>query len=132
MVWGSGLGSMGPILLLLLAARLAESAPLNFVVILVDDWGFGDLGANGFGAETPNLDQLASEGMRLTDMHSNSVCTPSRAALQTGRYNMRTGIHGAFPSHRRAAIAAHVPCAAAPTPRTQRFLNSQPAPSKII
>ena len=54
------------------------------------------MGANGFGAETPNLDQLASEGMRLVDMHSNSVCTPSRAALQTGRYNMRTGIHGNF------------------------------------
>ena len=76
-------------------AATVYSAP-NFVIILVDDWGWGDMGANGYGAQTPNLDKLSSEGMRFYDMHANSVCTPSRAALQTGRYNLRAGIDGNF------------------------------------
>lgn len=80
---------------LLLANGDKQTQP-NFLVILVDDWAWGDAGYNGYGAETPNLDQLASEGMVFRDMHANSVCTPSRAALQTGRYNMRAGIHGNF------------------------------------
>eukprot|EP00931_Biecheleriopsis_adriatica_P048106 TRINITY_DN27787_c0_g1_i2.p1 TRINITY_DN27787_c0_g1~~TRINITY_DN27787_c0_g1_i2.p1 ORF type:complete len:534 (+),score=89.95 TRINITY_DN27787_c0_g1_i2:384-1985(+) len=56
--------------------------------------GWGDLGANGVGpSETPNLDRLASEGLRFTDFHAGaSVCTPSRAALLTGRLGARTGV----------------------------------------
>jgi arylsulfatase A-like enzyme len=63
----------------------------NVVVILADDVGYGDLG--GYGAtqvRTPNLDRLASEGRRFTDAHSpSSVCTPTRAAILTGRYAWR-------------------------------------------
>jgi arylsulfatase A-like enzyme len=79
--------------------------PPSVVVILVDDWGYGDLGANGFGAETPNLDALAAGGIRFVDMHSNSVCTPSRASLQSGRYNIRAGVDGNFDVDSKAGLA---------------------------
>jgi len=67
----------------------------NFVVILADDLGYGDLGCYGSWIQTPNLDQLAREGMRFTDFHANGpVCSPTRCALLTGRYQQRAGIEG--------------------------------------
>ena len=70
----------------------------NFVLIVADDLGYGDLGCFGNRSNrTPNLDRLASEGMRLTDFHSNGpMCSPTRAALLTGRYQQRMGIDGAL------------------------------------
>ena len=67
--------------------------PPNFIVILVDDLGYGDTGAYGSTRnETPHIDQLAREGLRFTDFHSNGpMCTPTRAALLTGRYQNRLG-----------------------------------------
>jgi arylsulfatase A-like enzyme len=67
----------------------------NIIFILADDLGYGDVKA--FNPEsnipTPNLDQLASEGMRFTDAHTtSSVCTPTRYALLTGRYNWRSSL----------------------------------------
>ncbi len=66
----------------------------NIIVILTDDMGYGDLGCYGGEAiKTPNIDKLASEGMRFTDFYSSSaVCSPSRAGLLTGRYAHRTGV----------------------------------------
>ncbi|KYO30949.1 arylsulfatase G isoform A [Alligator mississippiensis] len=66
----------------------------NFVIILADDIGWGDLGANWAETEdTPHLDKLASEGMRLVDFHSAaSTCSPSRASLLTGRLGTRNGV----------------------------------------
>ena len=64
----------------------------NIVLILADDMGYGDLGAQNPASKipTPNLDRLAKEGLRLTDAHSSSgICTPSRYALLTGRYHWR-------------------------------------------
>ena len=81
------------------------SAKTNFVVFLVDDWGWGDLGANGYGAETPNMDAYAARGVRFADMHSNSVCTPTRSALQTGRLNLRMGVDGNFGTAARGGLA---------------------------
>lgn len=68
----------------------AESKP-NIVLILADDLGYGSLGCYGNKeVKTPHLDRLAANGMRLTDYHSNgSLCTPTRAALLTGRYQQR-------------------------------------------
>jgi len=70
-----------------------ESQPPNIVYILADDLGYGDVKAfneNGK-IKTPNLDQLASEGMKFTDAHTTSaVCTPTRYGILTGRYNWRT------------------------------------------
>jgi arylsulfatase A len=66
----------------------------NFIIVLCDDLGYGDLG--GFGAKlfkTPNIDRLAREGTVLTDYYAPAnLCTPSRAGLLTGRYPIRTGL----------------------------------------
>lgn len=66
----------------------------NFIVILADDVGWGDLGANWAETkETPHLDQLAAEGTRFVDFHSAaSTCSPSRASLLTGRLGLRNGV----------------------------------------
>ena len=72
-----------------------RAAPLpNIVIILADDLGYGDLGCYGHPSiRTPNLDRMAAEGMRFTDFYAAAeVCTPSRAALLTGRYPIRSGM----------------------------------------
>ena len=70
----------------------------NFVFIFADDLGYGDLGC--FGAtdiKTPNIDRIASEGIRFTEFYSASpVCSPSRAAFLTGRLPQRMGINAVF------------------------------------
>jgi arylsulfatase A-like enzyme len=76
------------------ALASAEGPPPNFVVIFIDDMGYGDIGP--FGSEinhTPNLDRMADEGMKLTSFYvAAPVCTPSRAALMTGCYPKRVGL----------------------------------------
>ncbi len=74
-------------------ARAAAPSP-NIVIIFADDLGYGDLGCYGHPSiRTPNLDRMAAEGMRFTDFYSAApVCTPSRAALLTGRYPVRSGM----------------------------------------
>ncbi|BCX49411.1 arylsulfatase [Haloferula helveola] len=83
------------LLSLLLILMPAAAAPPNFVIIFTDDQGYGDLGC--FGSEkikTPNIDRLAKEGRRMTSFYvASSVCTPSRAALLTGCYPKRVGLH---------------------------------------
>lgn len=66
----------------------------NVVIIYADDLGYGDLGCYGHPSiRTPNLDRMAAEGMRFTDFYSAAeVCTPSRTALLTGRYPVRSGM----------------------------------------
>ena len=69
----------------------------NFVIILADDFGYGDVSINGGDVITPNIDKLAKEGLLFTDFHSNgAVCSPTRAALLTGRYQQRMGIISAL------------------------------------
>ncbi|MDA1316095.1 MAG: sulfatase-like hydrolase/transferase [Acidobacteria bacterium] len=79
--------------LLLLAAPLSASRP-NFVFILADDLGYGDLGIYGHRSiRTPNIDRMAAEGVRLTEFYAAApTCTPSRAAFLTGRYPKRSGM----------------------------------------
>ncbi len=65
----------------------------NVVFIYCDDLGYGDLGCYGSKIRTPNIDRMASEGVRFTQFYSaNPVCSPSRAALLTGRYPTRVGV----------------------------------------
>lgn len=65
----------------------------NIVCILADDLGYGDLGCYGSRIRTPNLDRMASEGARFRHFYAASpVCSPSRAALMTGRYSTRVGV----------------------------------------
>jgi arylsulfatase A-like enzyme len=70
----------------------------NVVLVLMDDIGYGDLGSYGASdAKTPNLDRLAREGVRLTDAYANGpMCSPTRAALISGRYQQRVGIEWAL------------------------------------
>lgn len=81
--------------LALQAQSRKESLP-NIIFILADDLGYGDIGAYGQQTiKTPNLDQLAREGMRFTDFYAGStVCAPSRASLMTGQHTGRTYIRG--------------------------------------
>ncbi len=68
-------------------------SPANFVVILIDDMGYGDIGP--FGSKlnrTPNLDRMAAEGMKLTSFYGAPVCTPSRAQMMTGCYAKRVSM----------------------------------------
>lgn len=76
------------------AAGARPASPPNLVVILFDDLGYGDLGVTGARAiATPHIDQLAEEGLLLTNYYAPATnCTPSRAGLLTGRYAPRTGL----------------------------------------
>ena len=81
------------ILTSLVAAAAAEEQP-NIIIIYADDLGYGDLSCYGHPSiRTPNLDRLAAEGLRFTQFYSAAeVCTPSRAALMTGRLPVRNGM----------------------------------------
>ena len=67
----------------------------NFIIILTDDQGYGDLGSYGHPTlRTPNIDRMAAEGQRWTSFYAAPVCTPSRVQLMTGRLAVRTGLAG--------------------------------------
>jgi arylsulfatase A-like enzyme len=76
-------------------AKSGERKP-NIILMLADNLGYGDLGSYGGGdtrgMPTPRLDQLASQGVRFTQFLVEASCTPSRAALMTGRYSIRSGL----------------------------------------
>ncbi|MCH5198473.1 MAG: sulfatase-like hydrolase/transferase [Oscillospiraceae bacterium] len=77
----------------------------NVIIIMTDDQGYGDLGCMGSDyIKTPNIDSLAEGGVRFTSMYSASpVCSPSRAALLTGRYPGNAGVRAILAGHRRAS-----------------------------
>lgn len=82
----------------LFPAFAATSRPPNVIVVFCDDLGYGDVGVFGAkGYATPHLDRLARDGAMFTGFHvSQPVCSASRAALLTGCYSNRLGIHGAL------------------------------------
>jgi arylsulfatase A len=87
---------MKALLLFLSTATLFAVEKPNIILIMADDLGYGDLGAFGNQTiKTPHIDSIASQGAKLTDFHTNGVvCSPTRAALLTGRYQQRSGITG--------------------------------------
>ena len=77
------------------SVRAQPSRPPNIVIILADDLGYGDLGAFGHPTiRTPRLDAMAAEGQKWTNFYVQPVCSPSRAALLTGRLPVRSGMFG--------------------------------------
>ena len=77
-----------------LYAQYKTTTPINFIVVFVDDMGYGDLSSFGHPSiHTPHLDQMVQEGQQWTNFYVGaSVCTPSRAALLTGRLPVRNGL----------------------------------------
>ena len=78
----------------LISSLAANGSQPNIILVLADDLGYGDLSVNGSRLiSTPNIDQLAREGVRFTSFYASAnVCTPSRAGLLTGRYAIRSGL----------------------------------------
>jgi arylsulfatase len=74
----------------LLAASGSKDRKPNFLLILADDMGFSDAGCYGGEIDTPNLDRLASKGLRFTQAYSTARCGPSRSCLMTGQYAQQT------------------------------------------
>ena len=100
-------------LLLLLAIALPAAAQTparpNIVVIVADDQGWKDVGFHGSDIATPNLDKLAAGGARLESYYAQPMCTPSRAALMSGRYPHRYGLQTlVIPSNGRPHIVGVV------------------------
>ncbi len=88
----------------------------NFIIIMTDDQGYGDLSCMGnTDFQTPHIDSLAANGARFTNWYSNSpVCSPSRASLLTGRYPGHAGVRAILAGHRRATgLTAQTPTIAA-------------------
>ncbi len=73
-------------------ARAVEPLRPNIIVVLVDDMGFSDLGCYGGEIETPNIDALASRGLRFTQFYNSGRCCPTRASLMTGLHPHQVGI----------------------------------------
>jgi arylsulfatase A len=93
------------------ASRAADTAAglprPNFVVILIDDMGYGDIGP--FGSKlnrTPCLDRMAAEGMKLTSFYAAPVCTPSRAQMMTGCYAKRVSLPNVLGPVSRVGISS--------------------------
>ena len=89
------LAALGALFFLVGASSLPAQPPAqrpNVVVIVFDDAGFADIGAFGSELRTPNIDKLAANGLRYTQFHTTSLCSPSRAALLTGRNHHTVGM----------------------------------------
>ncbi len=77
-----------------MATTVSHAAPPNVVFFLIDDLGYADCGFNGGqDIRTPNIDRLAKEGTVLESHYVQPVCSPTRAALMTGRYATKTGVY---------------------------------------
>ena len=71
--------------------RAREGTP-NVLFLVLDDTGYGQLGCYGSPIETPNLDSLAEDGLRYTNMHTTALCSPTRACILTGRNHHSNGM----------------------------------------
>jgi arylsulfatase A-like enzyme len=95
--WLSLLASVAAVTVASAPAAAQQPKKPNIVFMLTDNLGYGELGVYGGGilrgAPTPNIDALASQGMRLLNFNVEAQCTPSRSAFMTGRFSIRTGTY---------------------------------------
>ena len=91
-------------------AAAADSRP-NIIYVMTDDQGYGDIAAHGnLVISTPSLDRMHAESVRLTEFHASPTCSPTRAALMTGRHEFRSGVtHTIFERERLALSATTLP-----------------------
>jgi arylsulfatase A-like enzyme len=76
-------------------AATAQTRPPNIVLIMSDDQGYGDFSCHGNPyLKTPNLDALAAQSVEFSRFYVSPVCAPTRSSLLTGRFHLRTGVHG--------------------------------------
>jgi arylsulfatase I/J len=103
--WFAGIVASSALGLLPTTPAVAQTKP-NIVFILADDLGWKDVGYHGSDIKTPNIDELAQTGARFEQFYAQQICTPSRAALMTGRYPLRYGLQMAvIPSAGRYGLA---------------------------
>ncbi|SHM16205.1 arylsulfatase [Flavobacterium flevense] len=81
-----------PLMIFFIATDSAAQKKPNIIVVLADDMGFSDIGCYGGEAKTPNLDALATEGMRFSQFYNGARCCPTRASLLTGLYAQQAGV----------------------------------------
>ena len=99
-IWRLSILVSAGVLLLVLAglsnscvAAETDADKPNVIVVITDDQGYGDMSCHGNPfLQTPQIDQLASASVQLTNFHVDPTCSPSRAALMTGRYSSRVGV----------------------------------------
>ena len=84
------IASMAPVSITSAIAQLPSRRP-HIICIVADDLGWKDVGFHGSDIKTPNIDRLAQNGARLEEFYVQPMCTPTRAALMTGRYPCRYG-----------------------------------------
>ena len=97
----SRLAVLGAFLCCLFTSSVVTADEPNFLIIMVDDLGYGDLSSYGAtDLQTPHIDKLVSEGMRFDEFYANCpVCSPTRAALLSGRYQDMVGVPGVIRTH---------------------------------
>lgn len=89
-------------------STIVKDNPPNVILVLTDDQGIGEIGAHGNQfIQTPNIDAFYKESVRLTDFHVNPVCTPTRAAIMTGRYPINNGAWATYKGRDALADGAY-------------------------
>merc|ERR1719450_1192576 len=94
-------------LALALLTVVAQGKPPHLVLMVLDDMGYDDVGYHGSDFPTPNIDKLATEGVRLERYYVQQVCSPPRSALLSGRYPFHTGMQHKTTLHPESH--AHLP-----------------------
>ena len=89
------------------AAAVAPRKQPNIIYVMTDDQGYGDIAAHGNAIiSTPHLDRLHAQSVRLTEFHASPTCSPTRAALMTGRHEFRSGVTHTINERERLALSA--------------------------
>ncbi len=88
-------------------SQKAQAKRPNIIYVMTDDQGYGDIGAHGNPVvKTPHLDRMHAESVRLTEFHASPTCSPTRAALMTGRHEFRSGVTHTILERERLALSA--------------------------